>query len=474
MKKARRIADGIIQAQPLHVSNTKIEDHYRPTLFDPLTDHQLQSFRRATILFYAIAYLYITAFFDDSPLYFFPIAIGLVGLVEFLSNQLEIPFQKMNTIGGNKIEASLFAIITLGQALVLSIWGFHFQLEVFQYLALHLSFIFYVLARTGWLVQGRLGIMVWFDSIRGTITLPLRHFLLALQILRQKPTTEEDKSDSPLLTSKFRQVLFILISLSASCLLVLFVWSQLSQVSQNFAAVTNHWGTVIEQFFETFFLDISLLTIIIKGFLSFPIAWWLYGLITGGLLHQDKTSLTYQSFHQALRPLQIFPPITAYILIGSLCLTYALFFVVGISEVGQILETTSKISPQDASTVAVAGFWQLVRVALLNFGVLAAFYFVSKRPLWDQKGTRIAITVLFVFTTLLALLASWKLFGLYIFFYGPTPLRLLSGWFILVLLAWCLLALVRFYKPIQAIRFGIFYALISFTLLCYLYPLFIL
>ncbi|WP_155718632.1 DUF4153 domain-containing protein, partial [Streptococcus sanguinis] len=84
------------------------------------------------------------------------------------------------------------------------------------------------------------------------------------------------------------------------------------------------------------------------------------------------------------------------------------------------------ISPQNASTVAVAGFWQLVRVSLLNFAVLAAFYLLAQKPLWDQKGTRLASTILFTFAFLLALLAGWKLFGIYIYLYGPTPLRLIS------------------------------------------------
>lgn len=463
-----------IQDKTLDAPNISFDDDERMTLFDPLQDEQLKSFRWGTILLYAISYLYITTFYEVNYVYFFPVAIALIGLVEYLSKQIEIPSQKMETLGGNKVETILFAALTLGQALALSLWGFHLQLEVFQFLAVHISFIFYVLSRTGWLVQGRLGIMIWFDSFRGTVTLPFKHFLLALQVFHKKFVVEEEEiEDTPILSDKLKQSLFILLSLLVSSFLVLFVWSQLSQVSQNFAALTGSWGEWLGQWFERLYLNLNISNILSKLCLAFPVTLWLYGLITGSLLNQNKTGLSYQTFHKALRPIQVFPPITAYILIGSLCITYALFFVVGINELGQILETTSKISPQDASTVAVAGFWQLVRVALLNFAVLAAFYFVSKKPLWDQRGTRIAITLLFIFTTLLALLASWKLFGLYIFFYGPTPLRLLSGWFILVLLVWCLLALVRFYKPIQAIRIGIFYALISFTLLCYLYPLFL-
>ena len=130
----------------------------------------------------------------------------------------------------------------------------------------------------------------------------------------------------------------------------------------------------------------------------------------------------------------------------------------------------NRISAQDASNVAVSGFWQLVQVSLLNFAVLGAFYLLSKQAPSIQKGTRLATTLLFIFASLLALLAAWKLFGIYIFLYGPTPLRLLSAWFVLVLLIWCMLTLIRLYKPIQAIRIGLLYALISFTFLCYLYP----
>ena len=87
-------------------------------------------------------------------------------------------------------------------------------------------------------------------------------------------------------------------------------------------------------------------------------------------------------------------------------------------ELGQLLSAgtvVQAISPQNASTVAVAGFWQLVRVSILNFAVLGVFYLIAKKPLWDQKGTRFAATILFIFTGLLALLAGWKLFGIYIY-----------------------------------------------------------
>ena len=73
-------------------------------------------------------------------------------------------------------------------------------------------------------------------------------------------------------------------------------------------------------------------------------------------------------------------------------------------------------------------------------------------------------TLLFTFASLFALIAGWKLFGVYIALYGVTPRRLLSGWFVTVLFIWCVLTLLRLYKLIQATRLAVFYATISFTL----------
>ena len=316
--------------------------------------------------------------------------------------------------------------------------------------------------------------MVWYDSIQTFVILPFRNFFAGLQVFalsdKASDATTEDSDSS----RKTLQSTMIASSLLIAGMLVFFVWSQLSQVSDRFALFFSDTADALHLFFDLIFSNLDTDAIALRLFLALPISLYLYSLIVGSLLNQKNIKVTYQSFQNKIQPLRMFPAFTAYIIIGSLCLTYALFFLVGLGELSELLSAGTSlqtISPQNASTVAVAGFWQLVRVSLLNFAVLAAFYLLAQKPLWDQKGTRLASTILFIFAFLLALLAGWKLFGIYIYLYGPTPLRLISAWFILVLLVWCILTLIRFYKPIQAIRIGIFYALISFTLLCYLYPL---
>ena len=386
------------------------KDQERKSIFTALNIKELKNFRISSLILYFLAYFYAVAIDGNKTIYFFPIAIGLIGLTEWLVRKMPTSLPQIEKDASAGLDSNLFLILSLTQALALSIWGFHPQLEIFQALTLHISFSFYILSRTGWLNQGRLGIMVWYDSIQAFVILPFRNFFAGLQVFA---------------------------------------------LSDKASDATTEDGDSSKKALQSTMIASSLL-------------------IAGSLLNQKNIKVTYQSFQNKIQPLRMFPAFTAYIIIGSLCLTYALFFLVGLGELSELLSAGTSlqtISPQNASTVAVAGFWQLVRVSLLNFAILAAFYLLAQKPLWDQKGTRLASTILFIFAFLLALLAGWKLFGIYIYLYGPTPLRLISAWFILVLLVWCILTLIRFYKPIQAIRIGIFYALISFTLLCYLYPL---
>lgn len=449
-------------------------DYGRPTIFAPLDDQQRRPFKVSSLLVYALAYFYAASLINGHTIYYLPIAGSLIALTEFLARRLQAPDILSDPPKASQPETLLFLILTLVQALALAIWGLHRQLEVFQFLTIHLTLGFYILSRTGWLSQGRLGIMVWFDTIQAFLLLPFKHFIASFQAFYPSTLTDYEETAEEEISKKIQHMAMFLASIIAAVLLVVFVWSQLSQVSDSFASFFRLTAELVEDLAQLLFSSMDFETILIQLLLAFPIALYLYGLIAGSLLGQKDKILSYQAFQDRLQPLRVFPAFAAYIIIGSLCLTYALFFLTGLTELGNLLSAGSvsqAISPQDASSVAVAGFWQLVRVSLLNFAVLGAFYLLAKKPLWDQKGTRLATTLLFIFASLLALLAGWKLFGIYIFLYGPTPLRLLSGWFVLVLLVWCLLTLVRLYKPIQAIRIGIFYALTSFTLLCYLYPL---
>ena len=79
---------------------------------------------------------------------------------------------------------------------------------------------------------------------------------------------------------------------------------------------------------------------------------------------------------------------------------------------------------------------------------------------------RSLLTIQFAFTTAFAVLAGWKLFGIYIGLFGPTPRRMLSGWFLLVLLLSCIMIILQLYRKTAAVRIVILTAAATFTVLC--------
>ncbi|AUW95837.1 DUF4153 domain-containing protein [Streptococcus pluranimalium] len=435
----------------------------KPNLFNSISDSALRRFKIGTLLLFILSYIYWMGIFEGYIDYIFPFTIGIIFLIEYLGKHNLQTF-KSNT--HQQLETSFFLSMTVFQAVALSYFGFLGQLEIPQFLALHGSFILYTLSRTNWLSQGHLGVLSWLDLWRGSVLHPFGQFFLAFRVLAQPFQRKKDIDQQKHFRTQFT---FILISVLLSLVLVIFVWSQLSQVSESFAQFTRSLTSIFTHFSLDFFNPaVSLFRIL----MCLPIMLWLYGLIAASILKKrNQKTFDYSRFQEELTQTRQFPSSAIYIILISLSLTYALFFGIGLNELTNLLDTSIKVSPQDASTVAVSGFWQLVRVSLLNFGVLIAFYIFSKEMPWNKKGTRIALTILFVFASLFAALASWKLFGIYIYLYGATPLRLLSAWFVIVLMIWCLLTIARFYKAFQAIRWGIFFSLLSFTILLYLYPL---
>ncbi|MCW6674245.1 DUF4173 domain-containing protein [Aerococcaceae bacterium NML171108] len=460
------------ELQHLAEQDTQLE---KVDTLQSFNDKQRTTLKRIAIISYLVAYVYIIVMGSPNPSFLFLLSLALIAVVELVSHCLGLPFSAIREKDSH-LETWTFMLTTLAQALALSIWGYHYQLGFLQFLGVHACFILYVIARNGLFTQEKLGILFWVDILRYTFVVPLKNFFLRERVLHyhsSEDASTQGKQDAH--KNKIKSLALIAITLVVTFYLIGFAWSQLTQVSDKFAELTGTFHAQLFEWIASYFNSYNTEQFITQLILSIPVGMWLFGLIAGSLV-THKPQNTYEKFQAQLNPFRVFPQITAYIVIGGLCFIYGLFFVIAMSEMGALLsinQQAANISPQEASNVAVSGFWQLVKVSLMNFGVLAAFYVFADKPLWDTKGTRNALTLLFIFATLFALLAGWKLFGIYMYLYGPTPLRLLSGWFILVLLVWCILTLIRLYKPIHAIRFGVLYATLSFTILCYAYAYFI-
>lgn len=463
LKKER---DGDLQATP----NSWAIDPKELTLtmkhpvierLEQLTVVEHKIFQLSIWLCLGLAYSYVSSSSENALL---PLTILAILFVEGLNHVLNRPLRLLFQKGEPGLEVGIFAGLTLLQALAFQIWGFQETIASLQFLGLRLSFLVYVAARNGLLIQNRLGILALFDLLYVSVILPIRNYSMGFTVLKFNLKKKEAQKQAH--TKHLGNLTFIILGIGLALVLVTFAWGQLSQVSERFANLTGHLMTNLLASLNHFFASNWLSTGLSRLPFTLVLGFWLYGLLVGPHLYQRPKPFTFDDFSQSMFKLKVIPSITAYIVIASLGLIYSLFVATALTDLGTLLSAT--ISPFAASSAAVDGFWQLVRVALLNFSIFAAFHLFIKNSIWEKKGPRLALTLLFIFTILFALLAAWKLFGVYILLYGPTPRRLLSGWFVLTLIAWSLLALLRLYKPIQACRLAIFYAAISFTLLIFI------
>ncbi|KHD44128.1 membrane protein [Streptococcus uberis] len=432
-----------------------------PLLFQKHSDADLKHFKLSAIFSFIPAYFYIVNVFQKSNFYLVLSYLLIIILVEI--NQ---PIHNLRQHFRQKTpEENLLLGALLVQLLAIGLWGFPEELIVLQFFTLHLTLLYYILSRNHSFIQGRFGSLVLLDAWHGFWTIPMKHFRYRSKILKnQLPNLQKRISGTPLLVVTALGSIFVALSL------VFFAISQLQEVSTTFKQVTNGWASLFETFFSQIYWFDSFVDSFIYLIFSIPLGAYLYGLIVGPLISKSRSVITFQTVQEKLNQNRILPLFSSYLIIGSLCLIYSLFLMISFLDL-QSLFQVQHISPQNASHTAVSGFWQLVRVALLNFVTLVASYFFSRIPIWNTKFGKSMLTILFSYTLVFALIASWKLFGIYILLYGLTPLRLISGWFITVLIFWTVLTITRLHKPFQAIRYGLFYSIISFSCLPYLFAL---
>lgn len=358
-------------------------------------------------------------------------------------------------------EAVLSEVCALLLGLSFGLQGIHEDLlGLMQVLMWHFAVIYAVLARTGCLLGGRTSVLFPFDAVNGALVLPLTHFFLRAKMLYgRREKREEKKRKLPAV----RTVAVAAVSILAAVLVSAIAVTELSAVSDSFASL----GEAIREAFSC--LDGEWARTTITAFvLSIPVGCYLFGL-AGSCVQRMQKNFAMDPAERGgeensrFSRLHAFPAWSLYLVVCPLLVIYALFFLLAGGWDG-IFDLES-ITAYNACESAVSGFWQLVRVMILNFSVLYLAFLLGEKPFWKRKGTRAAASLLLVFGLGFAFLAFWKLFVLYIGLYGPTPRRIFAGWVLMILVLWDVLALIRLHREIPAARTGILAALVSFVIL---------
>lgn len=344
-------------------------------------------------------------------------------------------------------ETPLWAGCWLVLSAALPLFGYQPDpLSTWQWLVWHLFAVWYVLARCGMLAQGYSGSLVLVDGLAGLFRLPFGNFFLrAKTVFAAAKTALHGRAG-------VRKILRGIVTAVVTLALCAAAWGLLAEADANFAAL----GRRVSVWWDRLWNSTSFVDTLTYFVFSLPVGAWLYGLVMGSL-RRTAPPTTAEACTAQLEKGRIVPRVTAIAAVAALCGVYALFFAVQAGE--WFAAAPLGLSAPDAAAFAVDGFWELLKILLLNFAVLAGVHFLGRAPLPK------ALAAVFCGTGIaFAALAAGKL-AVYTALYGLTPRRVLAGWFLFVLAVWAVLALVRVFKGIPAAHIGIVVLAVSFTVL---------
>lgn len=394
----------------------------------------------AALASYPLAWLYVKKLlflnlFEGFWLLIF--AVLFLAGVEVLARALHRPAGK---------ETPLWAGCWLVLSVVMPLWGYQNTLSDWQMLVWHLFAVWFVLARCGMLAQGYTGSLCFLDALAGLLVLPFGNFF------RRIGTIAAGIASLGRHRVRLRQTGVAAVTAALTLLLCGTAWGLLSAADPNFAAV----GQQVQRWLATLLDGPTVVENLFVFLLSLPVGAWLYGLVAGALRRQTPPC-TGERFYAALEPLRVLPAVTANTVVGALCAIYGLFFILQALE--WLAAAPLGLTAPQASNFAVDGFWELLRILLLDLCVLAAVRFLGRRPL-----PRMLAALFCLFGIAFAALAGAKL-AVYVRLYAFTPRRVVAGWFLCVLAVWAVLLLVRVFRVIPAARVGLAVLAISFVFL---------
>ena len=414
-----------------------------------------------TLVTYVLAYYYPDVMGErsimvhlgnfDFNLRFFVFTLAFIGITELTA----IKFNKARN------RESIFWLITL---ILLSIlWCMRtFESEgafsPFILLFLHCNAAYYVLMRMEMTAEGKTGPMVFFDFVSAFIITPFSNFLLRIIVFVNAFKNRSFKVNK-------KKYLPVLATVIITLILVTFASSLLSNVDTGFAELTSG---VLNLFpgFEPFFTNYQFFRFITRFIISIPVGAFLMGLI-GGSAIKNEPEFKKESIVNGLESYRHIPKFAVITVLAALSAIYIIFFIFQIRTIIPVIGSDSFTAPE-ASRLAVKGFYELIKILMLNFSVLGVFFFFAPESFAEFKDKRMKFFATLFATTgiCFAILDYFKLY-LYVANYGFTSRRLVACWFLLVMFTAAVLMLIRLYKKFEGIRYIAVLFIVSFILFAF-------
>lgn len=321
-------------------------------------------------------------------------------------------------------------------------------------LFVHLCFVWWVLCRSGVLLEGETGRMLPVDAVFGYLIYPFEHFFLRIRCLwyaiRQTRGARQKARPKTVAWSLLAVAVAVMFFITAINLL---------------AGADTHFRISMAKFLKAF-------TFHVDGFddflgtllLSLPVAAWLFGLIAGtGRVRRDDLDARAKSVDGFVRSLRQVPTAVWVALTAAFCVLYAVFFVL---HAPYLLGAFRRNLPAGytLSRYARQGFFELCKLMAVNFALLWLSTRMSRNALREHKWLKTSAIVLLAESLLFAVIAASKLW-LYIDCFGFTPLRLQSAWLICSLAFGCLCAVWSIVKRRKTFRAWVIFSAVTLSIL---------
>lgn len=393
------------------------------------------------LLVYAAAYLYVSTVFMLAPKWLWLIVAAILVVCTEMLNKGRKPLTE------TYIWLGCFAVCVISWAFrISSVWN-RDQLFLF----VHGFCVWWVLSRSGALLEGESGHLLPADAFNGVIRIPFGNFFLGIRTLIYGLKSQKKKEKTA-----GKRGLWILLAAALCAVLFIRAASLLSSADSDF-------GAYLENFLAWFRFEIDE-DIAVKIILSIPVWFWLYGLV-GGVRRFDKETADRQrsGIYSFLEKIRTVPTLFWGIAVGLFSVLYLVFFFV---QGEYLFGAFTRTLPEGfiVSEYARQGFFELCRVMAVNFLVLWLVTRMNDNGENGSKVIKVVCAVLLAESMIFAVIAFSKL-ALYISCFGFTPKRLESTWLVCVLFAGCIAWMVNIFTGKKVIRLWMYFAAISLTVL---------
>ena len=320
----------------------------------------------------------------------------------------------------------------------------HPLLDGWNYVALHIIAIYWMLCRSGKLIDNKTSSMIALDGLTGTVLAPISG--IPNRIKRIIYGIKEIKSAR---------------SIGITILSILLVLPIIALVIHLLGKADSAFNDLFNQIIYSFKFDGDTFARFICGIF---VSSYFFSILSSSVA-REKPVFSGQSVRNTLETLRFLPEQSSAIVFGIFILIYLIFF--GVQGSSRLSALWGEIpGTMTAAAFARSGFFELCAVMAINFGLILASSILSKVPFHQSRVLRTMTQILLSASILLAFTAASKLI-LYIDRFGFTPHRLLSFWAILILTSGCIFTNIAILRNKSYFEKWIWFSVATFVPLCF-------